>query len=69
VKRLDSHEVRSMRGARAQIIGMRAEITNRSGAFSRPLALSYHGALANRVNGSSKDEGDDSYTLIRSRRD
>jgi hypothetical protein len=69
VKRLDSHEVRSMRGTRAQLVGMRVEITHRSGAFSRPLALSYHGALANRANDSSKDEGDDSYTLIRSRRD
>jgi hypothetical protein len=58
-----------MRGTRAQLVGMRVEITNRSGAFSRPLASSYHGALANRANDSSKDEGDDSYTMIRSRRD
>lgn len=68
VKRLDSHKIRSMRGARAQLVGMRGEITNPSGAFSRPLALSYHGAPANRANDSSRDEGDDSYTLIWSRR-
>jgi hypothetical protein len=49
VKRLDSHGVRSMRGARAQLVGIRVEITNRSGALSRPLALSYHGAQANRA--------------------
>ena len=45
------------------------EITNRSGALSRPLALSYDGALANRANDWPKDERDDSYTLFRSRRD
>jgi len=69
MKRLDSRE--SDRCAERELGWSEygEEITNRSGALSRPLALSYDGALANRANDWPKDERDDSYTLFRSRRD